>query len=98
MPPVVMPLLPVIATSVPGRPKIPPHPLGLLDAPRHLSLVMLVVVMGPVLVLLVLKPKFRPLVPLHRSSFLVFGDVPTVDPTEEPLIKKAGLLLMMCAP
>ena len=56
------------------------------------------VVMGLVLVLLVLKPKLHPLVPLHGSSFLVLVMFLPSILLMKPLIKKVELLLMMCAP
>ena len=56
------------------------------------------VVVGLVLVLLVLKPKLHPLVPLLGSSFSVLVMFPPSILLKKPLIKKAGLLLMMCAP
>ena len=93
-----MPLLPIVARSVPSGPMILPHPLSQLDAPRHHSLVMLVVVMGLMLVLLMLKPKLRPLVPLLRSSFLVLVMFPPSILLKKLLIKKDRPLLMMCAP
>ena len=55
------------------------------------------VVVGLVLVLLVLKPKLRPLVPLLGSSFLVLVMFPQSILLKKLLIKKDGPLLMMCA-
>jgi len=45
------------------------------------------VVVGLVLVLLVLKPKLRPLVPLHGSSFPVLVMFLQSIPLKKPLIK-----------